>query len=50
MARLVERALVMGGTTAGLMAARVLSDCFAQVTILERDQIENGPVIHKPIG
>src|SRR5215470_14440423 len=30
-------ALVVGGSIAGLLAARVLSDHFAQVTIVERD-------------
>ncbi|MGH9692523.1 MAG: hypothetical protein ACRD5Z_00170 [Bryobacteraceae bacterium] len=30
-------AVVMGGSLGGLMAARVLSDHFARVTILERD-------------
>jgi len=49
-ARLVERALVMGGSIADLMAMHVLSDYFAQVTILERDQMDNGSVIHKSIA
>ncbi len=30
-------ALVLGGSIAGLLAARVLSDFFDQVTILDRD-------------
>ena len=30
-------AVVIGGSLAGLMAARVLSDHFSRVTILERD-------------
>ena len=42
-------AIVAGGSIAGLIAARVLSDYFHQVTILERDEIEDGPVIHKSV-
>jgi 2-polyprenyl-6-methoxyphenol hydroxylase-like FAD-dependent oxidoreductase len=34
---------------AGLMAARVLSDHFDQVTILERDHIDDHPSVHKSI-
>jgi hypothetical protein len=34
---------------AGLMAARVLADYFENVTILERDHIEDHPSIHKSI-
>jgi hypothetical protein len=30
-------ALVIGGSVAGLCAARVISDFFEQVTVLERD-------------
>jgi 2-polyprenyl-6-methoxyphenol hydroxylase-like FAD-dependent oxidoreductase len=41
--------IVVGGSIAGLVAARVLSDHFDQVTILERDEIENRPVIHKSV-
>ena len=44
-----ERAIVIGGSIAGLMTARVLADFFDQVTILERDQIDFQPVIHKSI-
>jgi 2-polyprenyl-6-methoxyphenol hydroxylase-like FAD-dependent oxidoreductase len=36
-----QRALVIGGSMAGLLAARVLSDHFEQVTILERDAVAN---------
>src|SRR5690348_15891312 len=41
--------IVIGGSIAGLIAARVLSDYFEQVTILERDVIEDRPVIHKSV-
>jgi 2-polyprenyl-6-methoxyphenol hydroxylase-like FAD-dependent oxidoreductase len=44
-----ERAIVIGGSIAGLMTARVLSDFFNQVTVFERDQIEDRPAIHKSI-
>jgi 2-polyprenyl-6-methoxyphenol hydroxylase-like FAD-dependent oxidoreductase len=33
----MDHALVIGGSVAGLCAARVLSDFFEQVTVLERD-------------
>ena len=44
-----ERAIVIGGSMAGLMAARVLADYFENVTILERDHIEDHPSVHKSI-
>ena len=47
--RLGRQAVVVGGSIAGLIAARVLSDAFEQVTILERDEIEDRPVLHKSI-
>ncbi|HZP45265.1 MAG TPA: hypothetical protein VFB15_06430 [Candidatus Binataceae bacterium] len=47
MTRLGAHAAVVGGSIAGLMAARVLSEFFEQVTIFERDQLEDRPVIHK---
>jgi len=34
-----HHAVVIGGSMAGLLAARVLSDHFAQVTIIERDRL-----------
>ena len=34
-----RHAVVIGGSMAGLLAARVLSDHFAQVTIIERDNL-----------
>ena len=49
MDRLGHDAIVIGGSIAGLIAARVLSDYFECVTILERDEIENRPVIHKSV-
>jgi len=38
-----KHAIVMGGSMAGLLAARVLSDHFAQVTLIERDALPAGP-------
>ena len=31
-----ERAIVIGGSIAGLLSARILSDFFSQVTVIER--------------
>jgi 2-polyprenyl-6-methoxyphenol hydroxylase-like FAD-dependent oxidoreductase len=47
--QLGERAIVIGGSMAGLMAARVLADYFENVTVLERDHIEDHPSVHKSI-
>ncbi|MCA9894059.1 MAG: FAD-dependent monooxygenase [Anaerolineae bacterium] len=38
-----KHAIVIGSSIAGLMTARVLSERFARVTILERDRLPNGP-------
>jgi 2-polyprenyl-6-methoxyphenol hydroxylase-like FAD-dependent oxidoreductase len=38
-----KQAVVMGGSLAGLLTARVLSNHFDQVTILERDTVGNQP-------
>src|SRR5687767_10306192 len=42
-----KSALVIGGSLAGLLAARMLSDHFEQVTILERDLMPNIPEARK---
>jgi 2-polyprenyl-6-methoxyphenol hydroxylase-like FAD-dependent oxidoreductase len=39
-----EHAVVIGGSMAGLLAARVLSDHFSQVTLIERDKFSDAPV------
>jgi 2-polyprenyl-6-methoxyphenol hydroxylase-like FAD-dependent oxidoreductase len=44
-----ERAVVIGGSIAGLMTARVLADHFEHVVVLERDHIAEEPAIHKSI-
>src|SRR5919107_2801166 len=36
-------ALVIGGSMAGLLAARVLTDHFDRVTVVERDRLPDGP-------
>jgi glycine/D-amino acid oxidase-like deaminating enzyme len=47
--RLGQQAVVIGGSLAGLMTARVLADHFDAVTVLERDYIDARPGIHKSI-
>jgi 2-polyprenyl-6-methoxyphenol hydroxylase-like FAD-dependent oxidoreductase len=42
-------AVVIGGSMAGLLAARVLADYFAQVTILDRDSLPDTAVPRKGI-
>ncbi|GAA2355818.1 hydroxylase [Catellatospora methionotrophica] len=42
MRRLMPRAVVLGGSVAGLMAARVLSDHADEVVIIERDAPDSG--------
>jgi 2-polyprenyl-6-methoxyphenol hydroxylase-like FAD-dependent oxidoreductase len=37
--QLGDRAVVLGASMAGLLAARVLTDAYAQVTVLDRDQL-----------
>ncbi len=44
-----ERAIVIGGSIAGLMTARMLADYFEHVLVLERDHIAEKPAIHKSI-
>ena len=45
----VGHAIVVGGSIAGLITARILADHFGQVTVLERDEIEDRPVLHKSV-
>jgi 2-polyprenyl-6-methoxyphenol hydroxylase-like FAD-dependent oxidoreductase len=44
-----QLAIVVGGSIAGLTTARVLSDFFEQVLVVERDEIADRPVIHKSV-
>jgi 2-polyprenyl-6-methoxyphenol hydroxylase-like FAD-dependent oxidoreductase len=45
--RTIDRAVVIGASMAGLLAARVLADHSRQVTILERDRLPEG-ADHRP--
>lgn len=47
--RLGEHALVIGGSMAGLMAARVLSTHFERVTLIERDTFADTPTARKGV-
>ncbi|OBK48390.1 oxidoreductase [Mycobacterium sp. 1081908.1] len=38
-----DHAVVIGGSIAGLCAARVLSDCYARVSVYERDELPGAP-------
>jgi 2-polyprenyl-6-methoxyphenol hydroxylase-like FAD-dependent oxidoreductase len=40
-------AIVIGGSMAGLMTARILSDHFEQVTLIERDKVNDQPEARK---
>ncbi len=42
-----QRAIVIGGSFAGLLGARVLSDHFDRVTIIERDEMNDRPEARK---
>ncbi|WP_246999282.1 FAD-dependent oxidoreductase [Halosolutus gelatinilyticus] len=43
------RAVVVGGSMAGLLAARVLADAFREVTVLERDPLESDSEIRRGV-
>ena len=45
MPELGERAVVLGASMGGLVAARVLTDFFRTVTVVERDALPDDPVI-----
>jgi len=45
--RIGEHALVIGGSLAGLLAARVLSDSYDRVTVLDRDTLPAGLSDHR---
>ena len=42
-----QRAVVVGASVAGLLASRTLSEHFDEVVVLDSDEIEDGPVVHK---
>ena len=39
-----ERAVVIGASMAGLLAAHVLADSYAQVTVIDRDELPEAPI------
>ena len=41
--RLGDRAVVLGGSMAGLLAARVLADAYPEVVVVERDELPEAP-------
>ena len=43
MSRLGDRAVVLGASMSGLLAARVLADFFRTVTVVERDELPDNP-------
>jgi len=45
----IGHALVIGGSMAGLLTARVLSERFERVTIVERDHFPEGPTFRKGV-
>jgi 2-polyprenyl-6-methoxyphenol hydroxylase-like FAD-dependent oxidoreductase len=47
--RLGQRAIVVGGSIAGMVTARVLADFFDRVILLDRDEIEARPALHRSI-
>lgn len=42
-------AIVLGASMAGLLAARVLSDYFDRVTVVERDKLPDGPLVRRGV-
>jgi len=42
-----QRAVVIGASVAGPLAARVLADAFGEVVLLERDRLPGGPAHRK---
>lgn len=44
-----RHAIVIGGSVAGMLAARVLSDFFARVTVVERDQFPDQATFRKGV-
>ena len=40
----VDRAVVIGSSIAGLLAARALSEAYSEVIVLDRDELPYGPV------
>ena len=49
MAKLGEHAVVLGASMGGLLAARVLVDFFGTVTVIERDELSDGPASRRGV-
>ncbi len=49
MAGLGERAVVLGASMGGLLAARVLADFFETVTVVERDVLPDDPAVRRGV-
>ena len=49
MRRIGERAVVIGGSMGGLVAARVLADAYERVTVLDRDALPAAPAARKGV-
>ena len=47
--RPLRHAVVLGGSVVGLLAARVLSDQFEHVTLIERDELADRPEPRKGV-
>ena len=48
-ATLGEHAIVLGASMAGLLAARVLSDFYARVTVVERDTLDDTAAVRRGV-
>jgi 2-polyprenyl-6-methoxyphenol hydroxylase-like FAD-dependent oxidoreductase len=49
MPELGERAVVLGASMGGLLAARVLADFFGTVTVVDRDVLPDGPAVRRGV-
>ena len=47
--RVGEHAAVVGGSMAGLIAARVLADTFDRVTVIDQDPLPDNPVVRRGV-
>ena len=47
--QIAERAVVIGASIAGLLAARVLADSYGQVTVIDRDELPETPAHRRGI-
>jgi 2-polyprenyl-6-methoxyphenol hydroxylase-like FAD-dependent oxidoreductase len=50
MVRIGEHAMVLGGSMGGLLAARVLSDFYDRVTVVERDVLDDQPTARRGVS